>query len=725
MAKRLATGWALLFVVITIAYGAAAAQYPVTVTSIVIDGIVEIPEKDVLDVIEFAAGDSVYESDLKAASQAVYDLGWFGEVLPSVSNDGAMTFSVTEYPVIGEIEITGNDYRVSYDLFGITLFRLPIVATSKMKQILRQHDVKPGEVLNRVSLQEALVEIQAVYSDRGYILVTTGDIAIGETLAIEIVEGRVGESRIEGLETIPLDVVEPLIRLPQDEPLQLSDYQAVGAKLRDGIWFSSIDVTPQASAVADEVVLVWTLEERKLTDELVVFDEIRLVGVTRLPEDVAYSRLGEVPDGEVDNYGLLCIFNDLYKLYSDAGYFMVRFTVTSIEDGILTVGVEEGIISEIVISGNTRTLDNVITNNLELQVGQILTTGRAQVAYQKLYSLGYFGAVNIVPEWQDDGVHVTVSVTEKDQLGGMDGAVAFEPATCGLVGELSISQKNLFGTGQNISLSYSRGLSTEIEPLTSTWTLGYKTVAYFPGFDAVGVNLYREFSEVPTDDETLTYLTLGGEVSFKYPIMEYTQLGLSYKHEDERLAGTDDWEPIDAVTLSISYDDTNSPYFATEGDLRAFSLEQAGGFAAGKEYTRLSTVWIRYTPLYMQLLREYEQVFAMRLKATWTKDELSLTRASTLGGITTIRGTESRTADQVFISNFEYRLELTGGLVLTWFLDAGIDLESVCMENALASTGLEIGITAAGVQVRLDIAWVLGENASWVPRFDVGFGSMF
>jgi len=725
MAKRLAVGWVLLLVLTSFAYGATAAQYPLTVTDVVIEGIIEIPERDVLSEIEFNIGDSIYEDDLKSASQAIHDLGWFSEVIPAVSADGAITFSVVEYPVIGDIEITGNDYRVPYDVFGVTLFRLPIVATSKIRQILRRNDIRRGEVLNRVSLSDALDEVISVYNDRGYILVTLGDITVGETLSIEIIEGYVSESRIEGLETIPIGVVEPLVDLPQDEPLTLSAYQAAGAKLSEGIWFSSIDVVPQVGSAPDQIVLVWTLEERMLLDGSVNFDEIRLEGLMSIPEDFAYQRLGEIPEGEIDNYGLLTILNDLYQVYYDSGYVMTRFIVSSIEDSVLTLRVEEGIIADIVITGNTYTQKSVIENNLKLQIGQILTSGRTQVAYQKLVSLGYFGSVNIIPEWQDDGLHVTISVAEKAQLGGMDGTVAFEPATCGLVGELSVSQKNLFGTGQDVSLSYSRGISSDIEPLTSTWTVGYKTVAFFPGFESVGVDLYREFSEVPSDEETVTYLTLGGEISFAYPVVEYTQLELSYKHEDERVAGTTDWDPIDSVTITLTYNDTNSPYFPTDGDLRAFSFEQAGGFAAGKEYSRFNVLWIQYTPLYAQLLAEYEQVFALRLKAVWTKDDLSLTSASTLGGTTSVRGTESRTVEQLFLSNFEYRLQLIEGLSLTWFFDAGVDLECVSMEHALASTGLEIGIVAAGVQVRLDIAWVLGEDASWVPRFDVGFGSMF
>jgi hypothetical protein len=63
--------------------------------------------------------------------------------------------------------------------------------------------------------------------------------------------------------------------------------------------------------------------------------------------------------------------------------------------------------------------------------------------------------------------------------------------------------------------------------------------------------------------------------------------------------------------------------------------------------------------------------------------------------------------------------------VLTAFFDAGLDLDSIRFDDVKASTGLELGISAAGVYVRLDVVWRLGEDASWTPRFDFGFGPMF
>jgi len=79
----------------------------------------------------------------------------------------------------------------------------------------------------------------------------------------------------------------------------------------------------------------------------------------------------------------------------------------------------------------------------------------------------------------------------------------------------------------------------------------------------------------------------------------------------------------------------------------------------------------------------------------------------------------------MFISNFEYRVELTEGLAFTTFFDVGVDLDKVRLDEAIASTGFEFGVNAAGIFVRLQFIWVIEEGMHWFPRFDLGFGQMF
>ena len=702
-----------------------AAAFPVTVTNILFEGLDGIRVKEVLEVVTFEVGDEVLESDLKTASQAIHDLGWFREVMPEVVDDGEIVFHLSEYPEIERIEIIGNVNKQPVRLFGVELFRLPVMPTTKIKQILRDYDIKKRKVLNRAELEEGLKDVVAEYSKRGYVLVGIGEVNMDSHLSIEFVEGRVIGNRSEGLTTIPPSIPEDMIDIPLGEFLRQADIQRVLYSLGTSVYFSDVQVVPEPGGAADEVLLHWTLEERMLIDEPIEIDDIALEGVTRFPMEMARGFLGDIPSGPIDNFGLLQIAKGLYDLYQESGYLMVRLSATGVESGVLHLRVEEGQISEILLSGNTRTRDFVVLRNLKIKAGDVLTRRALQTTYQRLKSFGYFGTVEVLPEWSDDGVRLPIMVTERRELGGMNGTLAVEPMTGGIVGELSLNQKNLFGMGQNVSLTYSRGLSSDIEPMTSTWTLGYLSVASFPGFDSVGLDLYRAIRAIEDDTGEEEYVTVGGKVAFDYPIADFADASISYKHEDERLVGSTDWTPIDSVGLAVAYDDVDDPYFPTVGNRQVASIEKAGGFASGEEYTKLSLLWVEFTPVRSILFGELDQTLALRLKAGWADEGLPVTQAFHLGGPMSVRGTDLTQVSRMFVSNFEYRVKLTDGLVLTAFLDAGLNLDSVCTGNSLASLGFEFAINAAGLYFRLDFAWVLGEEMSWFPIFDIGFGPMF
>jgi outer membrane protein insertion porin family len=724
MWRRVRVGLLVASSIVAMAVSVAGA-FPLTVTDIQLDGLVYVKESKVRDVIPFDVGDEVVESDLKAASQAIHDLGWFGEVLPEVVGTSEIVFHVKEYPRIEEIEISGNVNRSPISLFGIEIMHPRIMPTTKVLQLLRRHGIKKKQVINRAELELALKDILAEYNDRGYVLVGVGDVKMESTLSITLLEGRVSGNRIEGLVTVPLSVPEEMIDLPLGEPLRQTDIQKVLLALGSSVFFSDTEVVPEVTDAEDEVTLVWNLTERSLIDEPLEIARIELDGVTQIPLDEAQSVLGEIPEGPIDNYGLLQIVKGLFDRYQDDGYMLVRFSADAESDGVLRLHVEEGVVSEILLSGNTRTQSHVVLRNLKIEVGDLLTRRTFQRAYQRINSFGYFSSLELLPEWTDDGVRLAVIVTETTDLGGMNGSVAIEPGTGGIVGELTINQKNLMGTGQDVSITYSRGLGGGTEPMTSTWTLGYDTVAAFEGFDNVGVDLYRSMREVEEDDVTQEYMTVGGEVSFAYPIGDYTDASLSYKHEDERLAGTSDWTPIDTIGFGVAFDNVNDPAFPTGGNRQSVGVEKAGGFASGEEYTKLNLRWIEFAPANFVLFGDLDQAFAVRLMAGWAGDDLPATQCFIFGGAMTVRGTDVQRVPRMFLGNFEYRVELAQGLVLAAFFDAGVNLDAVSVAESLASTGFEFGINAAGIIVRLEFIWAFDEEMSWFPVFDVGFGAMF
>lgn len=707
----------------------SGVQFPMQVSAIAVEGNEEIRDAKILNVVKFKVGDEIGESEIKNSSQAIYDLGWFSEVAPQIGEDGSVTFRVVENAVIRSFEFTGNVNEKTYQLFGITLFKAKIMGDSRAKNILRDNGVKKGEVLHLPSLQTALQKIIEKYNDLGYVLVMIGDVTPGPTLKIEIIEGRLAGNVVQGLRTVPENVILDKIDLTVGEPLRQKDLQRVMSSLQESVYVDQVDLQPLEGPERDTFSLQWTIVERSAVTEPVQFDRIELQGVTQFPLQVAQRALGAIPaDGPIDNYGVLRILEPLHTLYYDAGFIMARFTLAGLDGGVVTFRVDEGRISEITIAEGTLTKERVVRRNLALHVGRVLTLNDLKVTYQSLNSLGYFESVSIDPVWKGDGVHVTIQVTDKSTLGGLNGSIAVDPSTGELVGTVSVNQRNLFGTGQDVSVGYDRSLTSEGDPEETTWHLGYSTVAYFSGFDRVEASVYRTVTDVEDDDDvTTTYLTIGGSVAFKYPVADYADLELSFAHERVRALEETEWTPVEIMGIGLAEDSTDDSYLPSRGTRRSVSLQKAGGFSIGEELTKLDVTWATFAPMYSEWLADVEMTWAMRFKLGLGTEDLSATYAYDFGGSTSVRGftDESVDVDRILITNFEYRLQPVDGFAAAAFFDWGVDLDRIQADQMLASSGFELSILVIGVLVRLDVVWVFGEGADWVPRFDFAFGSMF
>ena len=714
----------ILGCLVIVGLSVTAANFPVTVSGIAIDGNVKINTRDIVKAIAFHSGDELTSDQLKSASQAIYDLGWFSDVIPEVSDAGGVTFKVTENPVVKKIEITGNVNTEPFSILGLTLFRARIMRSDKARSILRDKGVKTGKVLNNNSLKDGLQAVIDAYDKKGYALIMIGKVTPGETLGIQIIEGRVTGNVITGLSTVPEKIADDMIDLPLNECLKKAAIQRVLANLQGSVYFSNVDVKVQQGGTPDSVRLLWTLTERNLIDAPITISGIDLSGVTLFPQQIAEGTIGDIPQGEIDNYGLLQGLQGLFDLYYRNGYVMVRFAPGQVINDRLPLTVEEGKIGKIEISGNDHTKTYVIEKVFGIKPGDILNKNRLAVSYQGLMALKYFNSVNVNPTWVDDRVELSVSVVENTKLGGINGSVAFSPESGGLVGKLDYSQKNLFGTGQDLSFSFSRGL---VNDQSATWDLGYSTVAFFRDFNRVGLDFYRKSDEKnDSEGNSTTFLSLGGTASISYPVMDYTNLALSYKHETVSASDDPAWHPIDSITTGLSYDDVNNPHFPTSGNRRSIMLEKAGGFAPGPDYTKFNLSWVHFAPLYSNLpfISERDQVLAVRLAGGWGAN-IPLSQEYDLGGSGTIRGTSATQVRGLAYANFEYRLAVVEGLTGTLFFDTGVSLDDVNLSTAKGSFGIEFGIEAAGMYVRLDMAWVLGPDMGWVPHFDFGFSPMF
>ncbi len=109
-------------------------------------------------------------------------------------------------------------------------------------------------------------------------------------------------------------------------------------------------------------------------------------------------------------------------------------------------------IEKIQIAGNSRTLDKVIRRQFRLQEGDAFNRVLIDRSRPRIRSLGFFKEVDVknVPGSQPDRTNLTVNVTEQS-TGALQVGLGYS-STTSLLGEISYTEQNLFGRGQNMRI---------------------------------------------------------------------------------------------------------------------------------------------------------------------------------------------------------------------------------------------------------------------------------
>ena len=232
------------------------------------------------------------------------------------------------------------------------------------------------------------------------------------------------------------------------------------------------------------------------------------------------------------------------KAYHEKGFVLARVVdVKDDPDGSISLTINEGTISDIQISGNKKTKDFIIRNNLKLKPGMAYNERQLTNDLRKLYGNGYFQDIrrSLVPSTTaPDKYTLKVDVDEKRTGSvGLGGGV---DTVNGPFGSVSFSDANFRGRGQMLSMNAQVGAgmfnkigndinnpggnfqgnrggfqleSTFIEPNIR----GSNTSMAVSGFA-------RNFASVLVD--SAQQQTLGASVTFSKPLKEHYTASLGF-----------------------------------------------------------------------------------------------------------------------------------------------------------------------------------------------------
>jgi len=212
--------------------------------------------------------------------------------------------------------------------------------------------------------------------------------------------------------------------------------------------------------------------------------------------------------------------------------------------------VEEGArvyVERIQISGNTRTRDHVIRREFDILEGDAYNRVLIDRAERRLNNLGYFKSVRITNEPGSAADRVIVNVAVVEQLTGEFSIGGGYSTADGIIGEVSVGERNFLGRGHYVKVAgqYGQRARGAEFSFTEPYFLDTRVAA---GFDIYAKQQFRsDYNPVDTE-------TIGGTLRAGLPLTEDLTLGLRYTIFQRDMSVTND-ASFNQALLSPAYQD--------------------------------------------------------------------------------------------------------------------------------------------------------------------------
>ena len=566
-------------------------------------------------------------------------------------------------------------------------------------------DVKSGQATGKVGeitdkTDKAANEEPAVMVQQSQQTVAVGDASLylssNDDSAIEAQAGKTITS--VDFEGIPEEVKAKLAPLIQSKPGSTVTVEGIR---NDVASLGSIGVFSQIRPV-----FVSVPEGVKLTYQLVsnpVVKNVEFSGNTVFTSDYLKSIM-QIPKDSVLNFVLVNQkLREIEDLYLKQGYMLVSIPNVQVSaDGTLHIDISEGIVEDIVIVGNEKTKNYVITRELKLKKGKPFNKFLASRSMERLYNLGYFEDVNmkLLPgKTNEHDVIIEIDVIEQ-KTGIVTVGAGYSDAD-GTVGIIELGDTNFRGTGDKVNLHWEFGGAGD----GKNYTLSYTRPWINDNGDSLGASIFNRIYEYDdydaNGDKVAEYdkrrkgwnLTWGhvsdeyrtnyfnfesskesyddhdgfetGEVMDKYLAKNNIT---DYHDSDWYKAIMDNFGTTNSFTFIHVFDNRDNYFNASKGRRISFAA-QWGGHGLGGDYD-----FYKFTAegrFYKALGNGH--ILALRLMGGYIDGDVSYGNLFDLGGSDTLRGYEDDQfkGKKMYAATLEYRFPIAKKVQGVLFTDAG------------------------------------------------------
>ncbi len=429
-----------------------------TITNIQVEGNQRVEARTILTYLGLKQGDSFSQTEIDAGLKNLFSTGFFADV-QLLRQGNTLIVRVMENPVISSVVFEGNDRVETTDLEKeIELKARSIYSRDKVQSDVR----RLLDIYRRTGRYNATVEPKIIQRDQNRV-----------DLVYEISEGQV--TRVEkinfvGNEHFSDSDLEKAIRTEEArwykfltdndkyDPDRLLFDQELLRRFYANEGYADFQVksaNAQLSPAKDAFYITfvvdegpqYTLGDVKVVNELTTPDkpDLEKLIVTTSGKTYDASKVEESVDRMTDELG-------------NQGYAFVEIQ-PKLErkpaEQIINVAyvIKPGprvYVERINITGNVRTLDEVVRREFRLSEGDPYNTSKLQRSEQRINNLGFFEKVEVKTEPGSAPDRTVVNVDVAEQSTGEINIGAGYSTTDGALADFGIRERNLLGRGQEL-----------------------------------------------------------------------------------------------------------------------------------------------------------------------------------------------------------------------------------------------------------------------------------
>lgn len=379
----------------------------------------------------------------------------------------------------------------------------------------------------------------------------------------------------------------------------------------------------------------------------------------------------------------------MLRCYRQNGYSLaevdsIKFNSAS---GVLNIHISEGIISDIKVSGNTKTNSRVVTREFNFVIGDAFRYDVAAEGLKNLRAMNIFDDSQLMVDHSSNENIITIEVQEKiSRLLRVGLRIDNENFT---QLSLDLRDENLLGTGTELGAIFNGGIRNRSITLEHKANRIFDTYLTYniKGFyrlddiyyyeNSFSNNLHRFYRDKQEEYRQTNY---GASVGIGTQVQKFGNLLFEGIFQRDRIRGLDDWTGpeysmnIAALRFELFIDSQNKYPYPEEGFWVNTFYETAQKNLGGD---------VGYSKLFF----DYKSIFTLnsihtlipRFSIGFADETLPLSQQFTLGGHNSFfgyRDYEDR-GRQVFTSSLEYRVKMPFKLYFDTYLKFRYDLGNI------------------------------------------------